>query len=343
MNILGTLAGWAKSAFGFVTGLGGRIGDAYSAVWHYISNVHNALSWITGYAQLHALISILRALGHHSDGLEAIRKALRRLPRWLWLTMINPAVTRLSRRIAALAGWTRLHLFLLWLATVRLVAAERAARIKADRAERAQRIAAVSAEHAAMLKAVAACLSTVQRQAATGYNMTLHDRMTVVGKLLNDLADRSPAVKGLVSDLVSAMFDLETIDNPVARFLVSHLLSQVVAHLGIDQATGELIAQLLGPIAGQPKASGLQDVTRDIGGRLNVLEGQWAQFMHDGGEDVEDAGSQWKTLSALTVDAALLGFFGLAVGDPSAWATGVADTVGAAGNATLDAVFRLIK
>lgn len=343
MNIFSTLAGWAKSAFGFITGIGGKLGDAYSAVWHYISNVHNAFSWVTGYAQLHALISILRNLGHHSDGLSSVLEALHRLPGWIWLHMIKPAVNRLDRRITNLAGWTRLHLFLLWLATVRLVAAERAARIKADHLERAHRIAAIKAEHAAMLKAVAACLATVQQQAASGYNATLHDRLTIIGKLLNDLADRDPLIKGIVSDLVSAMFDLETIDNPVARFLVTKLLSEIVAHLGIDQATGQLLTQLLGPVAGQPKARGLADVTRDVGGRLNVLEGQWAQFTRDGGQDVEEAGSQWKALSGLAVDAGLIGFFALAVADPAAWATGVADTVGTAGNATLDAVFGLIR
>lgn len=343
MNILSTLAGWARSAFGFVSRLAGGEAQAYETLWHYVSNVHNALSWITGYAELHYLIAALKNMGSHSDGLASVLRALRRLPGWVWLTMVKPNIDALSRRITQLFFWTRRQLRQTWLNTLALVAAERAARIKADHLERAQRIAAVQAEHAAMLKAVAACLATVQQQAATGYNATLHDRLTIIGKILNDLADRNPLVKDTVGALVSAMFDLETLDNPVARFVVQHLLSTVIGHLGIDKATGQLLTQLLGPVAGQPKAAGLSDVAKDVGERLNALEAQWAQFFRDGGEDIESAGSSWKALSSLTADAGLIAFFALAATDPAAWATGVADTVGTAGNATLDAVFRLIK
>lgn len=342
MNIFDTLGGWFRTAWNAVTGIPGDVGGALSKLWQLIQNQHNAISWIFGYPQLRAIWQVVSKVNTISLIIDLIHKLHQRQPGWTQAVQIDPAVALLKRLIAQLRAWTGLQLFLLRVLVQVLYEAALAYALALVRAERAQRIAADQAEHAAMLKAVAACLATVQQQASSGYNAGMHDRLTTVEKLLNDLADRNPAIRGLVSLLVKSIFDLETIDNPILRFTIGHLLSAIVGHLGIDQATGDLISALLGPLTGNGKPSTLAGVEKDVADRLGALEGQWATFMADGGPEVENAGKQWKTITSLTVDATILGVFALAVADPQAWATAVADTVGAVESDTLDAVISLI-
>lgn len=343
MNIFATLGGWFRSAWNAVTGVPGDIGGALSKLWSLIQNQHNAISWIFGYPLLHAVWQVWSKVNTVSLIIDLIRKLHQRQPGWTQITQIDPAVGMLRQLIAALRAWTGLQLFLLRVIVQALYEAALAYAWTLFQAERAARIQAVQAEHAAMLKAVAACLQTVQQQAASGYNAGMHDRLTTVERLLNDVADRAPEIRGLVNLLVKAVFDLETIDNPVLRFTIGHLLGVVVAHLGIDQATGGLIAALLGPLTGQGRPTTLAGVEKDVADRLGALEAQWADFMTKGGPEVEQAGQDWKDLTSLVADAAILALFGLAVTDPQAWATGVADTVGAVEAATLGAVMALIR
>lgn len=343
MNILSTLAGWAKSAWSALTGLPGDVAGAYRKVWHYITNVHNALAWIVGYPQLRAVLHVLYSISAFRIGHDAISKAFHDLAKWIWITWLRPGFARLNRRITSLRAWavatfqaTWAQMYRLYFASLaytrRLVGIERAARIKADQAE-----------HAAMLKAVAACLATVQRQASSGYNAGTHARLSVVSQLLNDLADRTPAVRGLVSLLVKSVFDLETIDNPVLRAVIGKLLSELVAHLGVDKATGDLVGRLLAPFTGGGPPADLYSTERAVADRLTALEQQWADFMAAGGPEVEQAGQEWKAITGIAADAAILGLFGLAVADPRGWAASVADTIGVTGNDTLSAVIHLIS
>lgn len=343
MNIFSTLVGWAKSAWSALTGLPGDVGKAIAGAWHYITSVHNALSWITSNPVLGLAKGILQNLSVFHLAQIALHDALVQLARWVWIYWIHPAVTRLDRRITALAAWTAWQLLLLRALTLRLYALSLAYARQLTAIERAGRVKADKAEHAAMLAAVKAALATVQRQAASGYNAGLHDRLGTIGTLLNDLAGRTPAIRGAVSLLARAVIDLETIDNPIERAAIAKLLQEVIAKAGVDKVTGDLIGRLLGPLEGQPRARGLYDMAKDASDRLTALERQWADFMTEGGPEIEQAGREWKALTGVVTDAGLLAMFGLAVADPQAWATGVADTVGAAGNATLDEIVGLIR
>lgn len=343
MNLFRTLAGWARSAWSALTGLPGDVAAALEKTWHYITNVHNALSWIVGYPQLRAVLHFLYGISALHAAQAAIERALHDLARWVWITWLRPGFARLNRRISALAAWARLMFARTWLQMHRLYLASLAYTRKLVGIERAARIKADQAEHAAMLRAVAACLATVQREASSGYNAGTRARLSIVAQLLHDLADRTPAVRGLVSLLVKAVFDLETVDNPVLRFGISKLLSELIGHLGVDKATGDLIGRLLGPFTGGGQPTDLHGTEKAVADRLTALEQQWADFMTAGGPEVEQAGREWKDLTGIAADTAILGMAGLAVADPQAWATGVADTIGVAGNDTLDAVIHLIS
>lgn len=343
VGILDTLGQWAKKAFGFLSGGAANPVNALIGLWHYVTSVHNVLAWLVGGPQLKFVLSALYNMSVLHLAVAAIETALHQLARWIWATWIAPVRDQLVKRINQLRAWAVLTFELTRaLIELRYQAALAYTRMLVGQ-ERDQRIKGDTLEHAAMLKAVAAALATVQRQAATGYNSQLHERLGVIGKLLDELAVHDPLVKQIVKDLVTAVFDLETIDDPILRFAIGKLLNSLIAKLSVDKVIGDLIERLLATVTGQAKAKGLQDVTADIGKRLNALESQWADFMHHGGADVEEAGDQWASLGSIAVDVAVLGMFGLAVADPQAWATSVADTVGAAGNATLDAVIGLVK
>lgn len=343
MSILGTLAHWARDAWGAITGAAADVAGGFEKVWHYITSVYNTLGSIVGGVQLRAVLRFLYAISalHAAQGL--ISDALHRLAVWIYLNWIKPAIDRLTRQLVQLRAYTEREFALMFRLMVQMFNQAEAYTRMMVGFERSQRIAADKAEHAAMLKAVAACLATVQRQAAGGYNAGTHARLSIVGKLLDDIAARQPEVKALTSLLIRSVFDLETIDNPLLRFTIGKLLSELVGRLGVDRVTGDLIGRLLEPWIGDVRPRDLYSTERDVAARLSALEAQWADFMANGGPEVEQAGREWRDITGVAADVAILGVFGLAVADPQAWARGVADTVGAAGNATLDGVIRLIR
>lgn len=343
IDILKTLGQLAKDAFSFITGGIANPVNALIGLWRYITSTNNVLAWLVGGPQLKFVISALYNMSVLHLAVDAIAGGLHLLARWILATWILPVRDDLLRRITALRAWAVLTFALTRaLIEIRYQAALAYTRALVG-AERDQRIKGDQLEHAAMIKAVAAALATVQRQAATGYDSQLHERLGVVGRLLDELAINDPLVRQLVKDLVTAVFDLETIDDPLLRLAIGKVLNSLVAKLSVDKVIGDLISRLLGSLTGHARPTGLQDVTRDIGQRLNALEAQWGDFMAHGGAEVEQAGDQWHNLASLGVDAAIVAFFGLAVADPSAWATGVHDAVSVPAHATLAAVKALVK
>jgi hypothetical protein len=343
MNILKTLLGWATSAWHGITGIPGDVSRALQSVWHYITSVHNMLSWITANPLLGYVRTALAYMtGIHFD-LIAIHDALGRIAHWIWIDIVRPVRDQLNRRISALAAWTARQLTAERKARILGDRNERFWRIKADDAERAARIKGIKAEAAARVKGDKATLATVQREAATGYDAHLRDRLGVVGRVLDLLATHNPEIKGLVGHLVGAVIDLETIDDPIARWVVAKVLAEVIDKAGVDKVTADLATRLLAPLTGQGRPHDLHGVTADISGRLNALEEQWAAFMAHGGPEVEQAGDEWAAVTNPLVDIGLLGFFGLAVADPTAWAAGIADTLGVVANDALIGTIDLIR
>lgn len=343
MNPIGTLIRWGKDALHAILGGASDITGVLRKVWGYVTNVHNVFAWLLGGPELRYILSALYHMSIVHLGVVAIRDTLRAIAGWIWATMVRPVRDALNRRISQLAAWIRAQLIILRALVITLYRASLAYTRQQVGIERSARIKAIQAEHAAMLKAVAACLATVQRQAAGGYNSVNRERLNLIARLLNDVADRQPEVKGLVTLLVKSVVDLETVDNPVLRFGISKLLTEIVGRLGVDRVTGDLIGRLLGPWTAGGRPGNLSAVERDVALRLNALEDQWAEFMAAGGPEVEQAGREWRDISGLVTDAAILGMFTLGVTDPAVFARGVADTIGIAGNDALDAIVRVIR
>ena len=343
MDIFKTLLGWASGAWSAITGAAGDVAKIYQQVWHYITSVHNLLSWIAAHLLLPYARTALTYMTGWWAAILAIHEALGRIAGYIWVTEVRPVRDQLRHQLAMLYAWAvrefQFVIALIWA----LIRAERAQRIAADVAERNARIKADKAEAAARILGDKTVLATVQRQAASGYNATLHTRLGLLGTVLDQIANHNPAVKTLVSDLIKGVVDLETIDDPVLRWVLAKVISELIDKLGVDRIMGEFAQRLLSPLIGQPRAGGLEQVTHDIGDRLDALEAEWAQFMADGGPEVEQAGKEWKSLTGPVVDAALLGFLGLGIADPAAWATGVADSIGVVGNDALIGIIDLLK
>lgn len=343
MNWLKSVINWANNAFSAAAGALSNPLGAITALWHYISSVHSLVSWLFGNPLLQFALNHAKWLSAWFDGMVAARDALHRLAAWINATWIRPAVVMLSARIAALRAWTALQLRLLTAYVNYEIAVLRAFTVALVAAERAQRIKAVAAEHAAMLAGLKATLATVQRQASTGYNSTRHARVSTITGLAQDLQALEPALDKILPKLLADVIDIENIDDPVLRWLANKALSEVLAHTGADHVSGSLLGVLISQLAGAGPPKTLSDVEKDVGERLNALEQQWADFMKHGGPEVENAGDQWKGLTGVIADVSILAVFGLAVTEPAAWATGVSDTIGVAGNAALDVVVKALR
>lgn len=342
MGWLKTAAHWARDTWNAITGAAAAPVDVLRKVWHWLASIHGLLGWLFGIPVLSWLTSALANAAEHTRAWEALEQLLARIPAWIKHHLIMPWVRLLMARIAALRRWTAAQLLALRILMMWLYLAARLYARQLTAAEHKAMLTAVAREHTAMLAGLKATLAEVQKEAASGYNSGTPDRKTVIGRLLQDLAVTNPAVKGLVSDLIGLVIDVETIDNPVVRFLVQKLLAQIINHLGVEKIVGDLLGRLLGPLMGQPKATGLYEVTRDVAQRLTALEAQWADFMIAGGPEIEQAGREWKDLASLATDAGLLAFLGLAVADPAAWATGIADTAGPVANGAMTGLAGLI-
>ena len=343
MGVLRTLGSWATSAWHAIFGAAADVTGALTRFYSWITSLHGLVSWLFSTP----LLALLRAIAAHLPAvilaLQAIRDVLARLGAWIWAHYVYPVEVILSGRIAQLRAWTQMQLATLTRMVWALYfSAENYTRLLVG-TERAQRIQAVKAEHAAMLAQIRALHQAIEKEAASGYNSVSDARKSVLQRLLTDLTVRDPAVKGLVSDLVKIVVDIDTIDNPLIRYAASRLLSEIISHLGIDQAISSLIGRLLEPLTGNPRPGGVYDVDKDVAERLNALEAQWAEFEADGGPELDQAGRGWKDLTSLTVDAAILGFVGLAVNDPRAWATAVDDTIGIPAAAAMTGIVGLIS
>lgn len=343
MNFLDTLAGWAKSAWNAILGGPGDIAGAFTKIWNFVNSLGSVVSWVVS-APIRGLAKII-AFDRQviQDLIDAFQGAQQRAPAWTWLTQIVPVRNALERAIAALRAWAATMFAATWELMWRLYWSSLAYTDQQVSAERAARIRADQAEHAAMLANVKAAIALIQRQASGGWNAGNANRVTLITRLLDDLAVRNPLVKDLVGIAVRILLDIETIDNPVARYLLGKALTEIIDKAGVDAAVGKLARALLGPLAGQPRITDLYGTAKDAAARISALEEWVAGFMSAGGPEVEQAGQEWKTITGLAADAAILGMTALAVNDPAAWARGIADTVGEAGNAAMTGIVDLIR
>jgi hypothetical protein len=343
VSIFKSVLNIAKSALSIITGAGAATAAGAQSLWSYVTNEHNLLSWLIGVPELNLFRRYLQSLADHTAALEQVQPALQRQAVWIFDNEVKPAEDRLGKRITALAAWARSMFWSLYAYVRAQFAAAVAIAQRLTAAEAAARAKAVTAEHAAMLNQVKAALQAVNDSAASGWNTGAQTRLQIIAGILDDIAENNPLTRDLVTLLVNGVLDLAEIDDPLIRWGLGKLLSEVISKAGVDAAAGDLVSSLLGTAAAQPRASSLYDVCKDAAGRLNNLEQLWATFMADGGSDVEQAGREWKDLRGVLEDAAILGMFGLAVTDPQAWATAIADTAGQVADDALAGIVDLIN
>lgn len=196
---------------------------------------------------------------------------------------------------------------------------------------------------ASLTKIVNAIIPSVNKMAAAGYNSVRPQQASIVQKIVDDLATDNPVVKDLVGKLASLVLDLAAVDDPIARLAAQLLITQVIDRLGVDKLAGQLLGQLGGAFLGMGQPAGLQDVTRQIAQRLNAGEAQWQQFYANGGDDIEQLGSEMRESANPLFTAGMVAYFAGAVADPAGTAAVTADVVVPAARAILTPVLAALE
>ena len=161
-------------------------------------------------------------------------------------------------------------------------------------------------------------LAAVNGMAASAYRGSLADRRAVVGGLVGELAGRGVASRAVIDVIERLAVDLVEVDNPVAGWLLQRAIGEVLRLAGADSAIASLIGDLTAHGPGGAEPRDLHGVIGDICARLNAAERWEARFMADGGPEILQAGEDWKDLTAVGTDAALLAFMALTITDPEA-------------------------
>jgi hypothetical protein len=343
MKWLNSILNFGASAGRAIGGVEQAIGGAYSSLFKYMSaGFHGFLYMFT-----HPLSSLENAAAFWSGvltgNMTAAQNAFLRLIGYAPKQWVQPVAQRLQYQINRVYTWAYAWIkYLRWyinkqIADLRawvmdLIRDERVARRKAD-----DRV-----EHKAH-ELTRWALAVVQKEAASGYRLGTPDRVSLISKLADVIATRNPVVKDLVGTVVKGAIDLAEVDNPLLRIGVGFVLKEIINRLGADKAMGHLLSDLMGPLLGQSPPRNLHDVIWSIATRLNGLEGQWAQFMQDGGQQVENAGKQWASLSGVAGDAAVLAFLAAMAADPQGWASDVSTVAGPIVGGAVDAISALMR
>lgn len=216
-------------------------------------------------------------------------------------------------------------------------------------AEIANRRAAIDNLRAFLLAVIAklqaqvnAIIPFINKSAADGYNSTRKDQAGIIGRIADAIAADNPLVKDLVTRLAGLILDLAEVDNPVARVLAGTLLRELVNRIGVDKLAGGLAADLISELTGNGRAASLKDVAVSVGDRLNAGEAQWQQFYGNGGDDLENLGSQMRESSSLAFTVPLAAYFAGAVISPRATADATDAVVTPAVDAVLGPVIGLL-
>jgi hypothetical protein len=343
VGFLRSVLHYAGIAWNIVTGIPGDIAKALHDVWNFTSSVHTLFSSIVASDLKHILQAYFTVVQQLVGLADDYLHALARIARWIWGNQVNPVRIQLFGNIIQLKHWTAVRLASLLALDVKLYWQSLRYAYALAATERVWRLADVNRARQYAAALVKAALQTVDREAADGYNSQAAQRKNALTTILNDLAGRNPAVKAITSRLVGLLVNAAAIDDPLIRIALNLGLKELISRLGVDKIEGALFQSLIDEVAGSGPPRTLQQTAAAIAGRLGALEQQQANFMQHGGPEVEKAGDQWKALASLSFDAALLGFFGLAVADPTAFATGVNDSAGAAVNGTVNVISALVR
>lgn len=305
------------------------ISTSYAAgLWRWVNGVANGVShFIT-----HTILDGFRASFQHDvsvvDTFFDVMRTLQRIIFWVdflvWHTVASWISKLRHEQQGALRAAVRMLERLIYVRTEAVYALAMRA-VRHERIARQRQVAHAEAEARARVRALH---GTIEREAASGYRMEARQRAGIIVTLLDFAATRNPAIRAITSDLAKTILDLIEVDDPLVRIGLTFIVKEVIDRLGIDKALGTLIGDLISTITGQVQPRGLHGVVYDIALRLGAMEGQWAQFFTDGGSQVEQAGNDWKDITSVIGNAAIVAFTVQAAVDPSGWAAEIADTLG---------------
>lgn len=331
-----------KAAGGIGGGLGGQAGGG-GGFWGWINGIASSVGHFLAGPLTRFTHSVRLAFGMVVDLYADYYEALWRALTWYDRTLINAFRHLIMWKIRAeqrarQAGTARLiRLIYITTATVLQLA------LAAVKRERLARQRAVTAAEARARRETRRVHQQVEREAASAYRTGYTGRTDLILRLLDLAVTRDPIVKDAVGLISRGLLDFLAIDDPPARWALAFLINDVINHLGIDKAIGALAGDLLAPLIGEPKPRDLSAVIRDISARLGKLEGWQAEFMAEGGPQVEQAGRDWRDMTSLAGDALILAFTADAVLDPVGWAATINDTLGALGNSVVTGAADLIR
>lgn len=342
MGFLKTVLGWASGAWAALFGAGSDPVTALQRLWHFVGSVHDLFTWLAGGPALALFRQLARILAIVDPAFGAFVLMARRIGPWILAHYILPWVKFLAAIIAANAAKEHRDVLALQAEDARDLLLAAAYTEKLFQLEHRDMLAAVAAARAYALQLDKALHQAIEAEAASAYSTDLHDRLGTITTVLDDLATKNPVIRGLIGDLVKAILDLIGVEDPLLRLALGTLLRDVIGKLGVDKVAGDLVSELVGAITEENHPKTLHDVIAALARRTSALEAQWAKFMAHGGPEVEQAGDDWKELTSVVIDAAILGTFALSVADPQAWATGMNDTLGVLTADTIKAVTGLI-
>lgn len=322
--------------------VGKLIADAHSkdtgvldGIWHWVNGVASGIGHFIGGPIAGALKAIQVALKDiaeaYLDFITAVGRVVffveyhivKVLRDWV-VNQFRQQAAKEARDVRFLVGLISATVQYVLVYAVRMVRAETSAR-RAD----------VQHAETRALREVRALHHTIEREAESGYRVERDARTNLVIRLLDFAVIRDPLLRDLVGTIVTGLLDLVSIDDPVGRLIAGFLIRQVIDRLGIDKAVGVLIRDLAGPLLGNPKPRNLHDVIMDMSSRMLAIESQQATFMEDGGAQVLQAGKDWRDITGVIGNAAVLAFTVQAVTAPDLWAREISDTIGAVANDTL--------
>lgn len=310
-------------------------------IWHWINGVASGVSHFLGHT-LHSFgEAILFHLQHvvqtFQEAIDAFGRVIFWWERIVW-HVIKGWIAKQYAQIKAYVKREVAYLIRLIYVATRAVLALALAAVRHERNERKVAVGRAEARARAQVKALH---GVIEREAASGYRVSRDDRASLIVRLLDYAVIRNPEVKFLVGKIATGLLDILAIDDPILRVLLGFLIKHVIDRLGIDKAVGILISDLLAPLLGKPKPADLHDVIMDLSDRALALEKFAATFMEDGGAQVEQAGKDWREITGVVGNLAILGFTVQAVVAPKAWASEIDKTVGRVANDVALAAERL--
>jgi hypothetical protein len=312
-------------------------------IWHWINSVSAGISHVIG-VDLLGVIKVAFAWDKFAGHVYlTVAKAIEHSLIWLIRGLIRAVQTKFDRLIDQLRAKERKdYNHLLHLIAWAIVQLERFARWLVSR-EAAMRLKGDIYVYNTARTWDKALHQLIEREAVSGYKLGQNQQMATIDRVLSLLANLNPVVRPLVADLAKGILDLLSVDDPVLRIALGFVIKHVIDRLALDKPAARLLGDLLNPILATGHPRGLHDVIADICARLATSENAWAQFMADGGSEVEQAGAGWQKITGYGTDALILAFLGSAVIAPQTWARDVGNTLGVVTNDTISAVARLLR